>query len=130
MLDLNKPIRTKSGFSARLLCGELKGSMRIVVAVFHPYLNREVVKEYSRSGEYMSSQVKGLEVMVPAHEGRMGGDWTLENIPQKHSQTIWVNLYPGGAVCGGYSSREKADKMANLNRVECRKITYEWTSPE
>jgi len=127
MLDLNKPFRTKCGFKARLLCSNLEGtSSRIVVGVFIPFMQREVVIQYSRNGERLFKEKNGYEEIASAAEayGPMY-DYTLVNAPVRRSKTIWVNLYPD-ATAAAHESLEEADKAANSNRVACREITYEW----
>jgi hypothetical protein len=60
MVDLTKPVRTRAGHPARVLCADLKSTRPVVVAVFNGVY--EVVREYPADGRYLSPEESSVDL--------------------------------------------------------------------
>ena len=102
-IDWTKPIQTKDGRKARVLCTDLKGHSPIVIAV-----------------SCLDSPDEG--VIVYCTEGGVYSRSTpIINVPIKH--TGWLNVYKYD-VSDIHFSKADAEYSKTAGRVACIPITY------
>lgn len=109
-LDLSKPVQTRDGRKARIICTDRKGhghfdSLTIVALV--KYDDAEVVHVYRQDGKSID-------------EGERSFD--LINVPAKHVR--WVNFYPHPHAPCEHATREAADYAALKARIACVKVEF------
>lgn len=113
MLDLTKPLRTRSGVPARVVATDVMDREgRSLLVLLHKH-DTEVTYRLYPGGTFHP----------PGHGAN---DLDLVNVPQKH--TRWFNVYHHEAVqtaAYGYESRMMADDEAGPNRIACVKIEYD-----
>ena len=106
-LDLSKPVRTRDGRPARIICTDCRGSEYTLVALVTYNDGAERPRRFTASGAFHNECTS------------LG----LVNVPEKRS--MWVNIYPYGRVCV-HETRASVDAGAELNsRLACVEITYE-----
>jgi len=107
MLDLNKPVQTRDGRKARIICTDMKRSDYPIVAL-------------TDRGDYEVCDLFTIDgtcsLSAEPHKNN------LINVPEKH--TVYINMYPDGREFS-YASREEADECAATNRIACVKVEYE-----
>jgi len=111
--DPKKPVQTRDGRPARIVCRDAKGSYPIVAMI--EIDGEEQPKTYTADGKF----------------DRFGGlPLDLINIPTK--RTGWVNVYPPyegsmqiAFLSDAYRTREEADKDAAECRIACVQIEWE-----
>ncbi len=110
MFDPKKPVQTRKGDKARIVCTDVKsyGDEWPILALITHSNGCELLRQYTRLG-------------------RMGkvydNDHDLVNVPEEHE--AWINLYGGeGDSCYWYSTREVADQCAGTDRIACIKIKF------
>jgi hypothetical protein len=59
-VDLTRPVRTRAGNPARVLCADLKSLRPVVVAIFNG--QHEVVREYPADGRYLSPEESSVDL--------------------------------------------------------------------
>lgn len=113
-LDLTKPVQTKSGLPARIICTDKKDDEFPVVALVS-MSDMEALLKFNRFGA--------------AELGSDGSGFDLVNVPEKKG--AWFNIYntenviiPKTADAFGYKTREDADAHGNAHRVAC--VYVEW----
>lgn len=107
MIDWNKPIKTRDGRPARVVCRDLKGVYPYIVAILSDNGNGEVPYTTRETGHQYA-------------EGNSSQDVVSTPPPptKKVSFTGWLNLYPTGSVCV-HDSKQTADRIASENRIAC-----------
>jgi len=112
-IDPKKPVMTRDGRPARIICTDRIGNAPIIALV-----NRH---------ETEFTVAVTAEGRVPWSTGSHESD--LINIPAK--RTGWVNVYRTGGekyiacVSNAYATRAKADQSAAFNRIACVEIEWE-----
>lgn len=115
-LDLTKPIQTKDGLKARVLCTDLKTTdgPRWVVAIANTH--GEGIYHYQPGGKY---------VLTPH-------SMDLVNVAEKIRVQGWLNVYKtprygndSGNMIRLHPTRGEADKYASNNRTACVYIDQE-----
>lgn len=109
-LDLTKPVQTRDGRKARILCTDLNNLNWTLVAAVKEADGRETVHFYKENG---SNNVTGM---------------CLENVPERHS--VWMNEYKkekGHPFGGIRSSRSLCDDvcLTATERTAVIEIVYE-----
>lgn len=101
MLDINKPVQTRDGRKARIICKDrINTDFSVVVLV--DFEGSEVVLAYNHLGESQITE-------------KHSGDLDLINVPEKHVR--YINLNEGDVVGGTYKTKEDADEWARDHRV-------------
>lgn len=110
MIDFTKPVQTRCGLKARIICTDRKsrGGYHVVALVAVPNED-EATLWFSTDGE---SEV----------------GYQLVNVPVKHKR--WINIYKdtkGDPYLSTHSSSTKgeADANAGLYRIACIEIEFE-----
>jgi len=107
MVDLTKPVQTRDGRKARVLCTDRKHNISApVIALLTEENGNEFCRTYRADGQYMPC--------------RSASD--LVNLPEK--RMIWVNVYVGDYLTP-HSSKELADMAAAVSRIACVEVQYE-----
>lgn len=100
--DPSKPVQTRDGKKARIICTDRYGMYPIVV----------LVTENGQENMYTVNST-----------GKFGaGEYDLVNIPEPPIVT-YINVYSNGRG-SVKSSRETADIVAGLDRVACVRLEY------
>jgi hypothetical protein len=109
--DPTKPVQTRDGRKARVLCTDRK----------------------TEDGYNIIASVVCAEDVEHAYYYRLDGTMSigkspndLVNVPVKHKR--WVNIYPNnklGASMNAYEDRDAADDLANPSRIACIEIEFE-----
>ena len=102
-----KPVQTRDGRKARIICFDMKGGEFPIVALVQTG-GEEGVFHYTLEGNYYrTSTTQSDLVMVPV------------------KKTGWINIYPFN--CGEfiYNTKERAVQNANCNVVDTIKIEWE-----
>lgn len=112
--DPLKPVQTRDGRKARILCTDLNGQWPIVAAVLetnHVGKQYEMTLHFGKDGVFCGNMAKT----------------DLVNVPVKVER--WINIYPDGQ--GNYFTpilhKDKilADRDASPDRIACLKIEWE-----
>ena len=104
-----KPVQTRDGRKARILCKDLNSDVYTIVAATMENNGTESVRLYTNTGQIL--------VGKPNH------DLDLVNIPKRTSR--WTNVYP----TGDHGSKERADILKNHNRIGVIEIIFEDGKP-
>lgn len=96
MFDPTKPVQTRAGDSARIICTDRVGTRPIVALVKQD--NTESVSTYTKDGFAYCGESNPND---------------LVNIPEK--RLVWLNVYPNDI--GAHLSRAKADANAGSERT-------------
>jgi cell wall assembly regulator SMI1 len=109
--DPSKPVMTRDGRTARILCTDLAGQQPIAAAV----MRRDGVESLSThyaNGEFWSPSARHHDLI---------------NVPEE--RTVWVNVFEDLKIDHGWASKEEADtaalKGAMIARIACIPLTYE-----
>lgn len=110
--DPTKPVRTRDGKPARIICTDRVGNYPIIALV--QAANQEEVLKYKSDGKF-----SGSDYAHPAD---------LENIREKFTRTVWLNVYSQGPSgdTAVHSSREAADRFALEDRIACVAVDLEF----
>ncbi len=110
-LDLTKPVQTRSGKPARILCIDAKGAFPVIALVDDG--PAELPMLLNCDGRY--------------HPAADNNPNDLINLPER--RTVWLNVYPRDStqihVIGGYCSKEEAKAGASYNCIACVPIEIE-----
>jgi hypothetical protein len=113
--DPTKPVRTRCGFRAEILCTDVSSNFPIVATYWDEY-GRRILGCYTREGHFCND----------AAPDRLD----LINIPEKHTLDLWVNHYPGGYY-SSHTTRELADNfLTSAERIACLHIVREFEEGE
>jgi hypothetical protein len=99
--DPSKPVQTRDGRPARILCTDIKHPNYSIAAAYTNQFGVEIISSYTTDG------------ISSGH-----GSVDLINVPEK--RTVWVNVYPSL----GYPTKALADKCAATDRIACVPLTY------
>jgi hypothetical protein len=112
MLDLSKPVQTRDGRAARIICTDKKNLVYPIVALITTSAEIETLKTYTPAGQLFAiSTGKGLS----RHD--------LINVPVV--KTGWLNMYPRKHTSPTlWRTKELADEAACTNRIACIKVEY------
>lgn len=105
--DPTKPVQTRDGRRARIICTDRDSIYSIVALVREPN-GEESVSSYTKYGR-----------SIPHYGGTSSKD--LINIPVRRA--AWVNFFPRDAEV--YGSREEADEDATAERIACVRVEFE-----
>lgn len=114
MLDINKPVQTRDGKPARILCTDKKGNLPIL-ALFG---EDDRVGVYTMYGDFAENL--GLEHPLD-----------LINVPEKHVRYINVNSNQGNSVVeqccmigGTYATSDEANEWKTAARIACIRVEF------
>lgn len=112
MLDYTKPVRTRDGRPARVICTDRALNDRPVIALVKMEDGHEGVCAYTREGRYTKTFLDPLD---------------LVNVPEKVRVRYWLNVYPPDTpnYLGFHESRDAADGLAAPGRIACIEIDRE-----
>lgn len=115
-----KPVQTRDGRPARIICTDAKGEQPIAALVLE--CAQEMLGLHSSNGAWL-----------PGNSGPHERD--LINVPQKREG--WINIYPAPRLdpserrvantSHAYDTQEEAGRCAFGNRIACVKV--EWEEP-
>lgn len=109
-----KPVCTRDGRPARILCTDMKGSYYPIVALVEDSDGKEYIQPYQLDGHYFSKEIEGLDLMM---------------VPERHEG--WINVYKGGKLDADYIYPTKADAVENIfhpmkdNYIDTIKVEWE-----
>lgn len=114
MLDLNKPVQTRDGRKARIVCTDKKGRYRIIACIEHPNL--------SGVEDCYTYTLEGI-----CNESRGKIDIDLINAPEKYVMYINISTSEIGDsyIGGAYKTRRSADSSDSELRTECIRVEFE-----
>ena len=104
--DPTKPVQTRDGRKARIICTDYKGSIQPVIAIIDEG-DRESVHWYNKDGRFLTIAQETRDDLI--------------NVPEKRK--VWVNINSSGSTYG-YQCREVADEMADSRRIACKELEY------
>lgn len=105
--DPTKPVQTRDGRKARILCVDHLGYTPIIALI---------------------SASEDFEILYSFHgDGKCVGTSSLDliNIPETFKQDLWMNVYPRPLENTVSVDKETADRYAGRNRIACVKVTVE-----
>jgi len=105
--DPTKPVQTRDGRKARIICTDANNHQPIV-ALITEQDGHEYTRDYTKDGFYFMCSEQSSSDLI--------------NIPER--RIMWTNVYTLYAD-SNYPTREEADKHAGANRIGVLKITYE-----
>ena len=105
--DPTKPVRTRDGRPARIVCTDARGTFPVVALVADED-GDESPREYTLSGH--------------VHSGAAPNNLDLINAPERHVR--WVNVYSAGG-CTGHKTRHDADTWNDSGRIACVRLEFE-----
>ena len=108
--DPSKPVQTRDGRPARIICTDAKGP-RVMVALVDCSTHEEARAYYSNG-----SRSNGMSFV---------NQDDLVNTPETKSLKRWLNVDEDGTV-KAYASRQYADEWASDDRVACLLRTFEY----
>jgi len=116
--DPTKPVQTRSGRKTRIICTNKEGNDYPIVALITSDSGAEQMESFTANGRQYVNRDSLID---------------LVNIPEKHTVTRFINLYPpnSGVEDAMHLSRRAANENANhLKRIACKEITFEYTEGE
>lgn len=116
--DPTKPVQTRDGRPARILCTDRKCTEFPIVAVYSDSDGTECVACYKASGGWSGSGHPHSRDLV--------------NVPEKRVLEAWMNVYDPPCDAHAHQSKERADFVARglVGRIACIHIKQEYTVGE
>lgn len=106
--DPTKPVRTRDGRPARIICTDAKkGDYPIIALVTERESENEEPWTFTAEGKF---------------NGCLQDAMDLVNAPQRHVR--WVNFYRG-AACSAHVSQGRANDLAGPGRIACIRVPFE-----
>ncbi len=99
-LDLTKPVQTRDGRKARIICTDRLHGVEPIVALVTEQDGVEYAADYRTNGRFLNFSES---------------DWDLINVPER--LTGYANIYPNREVGHLYPTREEADLYAGTERI-------------
>lgn len=112
--DPEKPVQTRDGRKARILCADRSGTDLPIIAL-REARGIEIVETYAADGTIYGTGTKN--------------DLDLINIPEKRVYERWVNVYPDN-ISWSHRSRVEADGYQKNGRIACIHIKQTYTPGE
>ena len=109
-----KPVCTREGRPARIICFDRKGYRKIVALVHTDYYEDEIIA-YTIEGHRDCKSINTIDDLMMA--------------PERHEG--WINVYKGGKLDADYIYPTKADALENIfqpmkdNYIDTIKLTWE-----
>jgi len=113
-IDWTKPVQTRDGRKARVLCTDIVGGFNPVVAAYIDGC-AELVALYSIDGKYFASSDDNPRDLI--------------NIPEKQVIEYWVNIYQS-LHPGLHLTKALAECSSAPNRIACIRVKQEYTVGE
>lgn len=107
-LDLTKPVQTRSGDSARIICTDAADRVYPVVTLVK-LAGSEVVYRHTRGGAFYSSDPR-----PDAND--------LVNVSEKYTRVGWINCYKDGSNCF-HEEKVNADRQRGKHCLACVPVT-------
>lgn len=104
--DPTKPVQTRDGRSARIICTDKKGEAPIVALVSAISGDSEITYSFFLDGSFYCDD----------------GTYPLDLVNTPEEKTLWLNVYHDGVV--NHLTKEVAERCAGQNRIACIKVTY------
>lgn len=121
-LDWTKPIQTRDGKKARLVCSDLRSLQPYIVAIETTMVDKpEYIGQHSSDGRYSEDNMECGRDIINVPEVPK---------PKKRIQLeYWVNLYKGGDglyyVERLFASSDAADSSGYSHRIKCVRIVID-----
>jgi len=115
--DPTKPVQTRGGRTARIICTDARGGWPIIALVE----SSEGREETSRNGE---------DGAYSNHPDHPQSHHDLVNVPEKRTLDLWINVNADSRTVVGYSSVWRANIDAQGDRVSCVHVIHEYTVGE
>ena len=115
MLDLTKPVQTKSGYPVTIVRTDLRADFPILAIAHYEFYDLPV--QYTKEGRYNIYIVTDRDLIN-----------VYEKPKEKKKIEFWVNVYPfNNTAYYACVTRQKADECANPERTECLHFVREYT---
>ena len=114
-LDLEKPVQTRDGRKARVICTDMKHEKGPIIAIIETSEGFEKVQQYWEGGYYNNNY----------HDDRIDSGNDLINIPEE--KELWLNVYDENKRVPFATlrvSKKDADEFADKDRIARIKVTY------
>jgi hypothetical protein len=106
-IDFSKPIQTRHGKPARIVCRDLKGSYAVVAIVDNG--EEEIPFRYTSEGLFFNRD--------------MPHDYDLVNVKHRIKRSVWINLYHRNGMTGvTHDTKEQADEGSMGSRIACVEV--------
>ena len=106
MIDWTKPIETRDGQPARVLCTDLKSAGYPVIVAYEIQPGGESIESTDLEGFKLTGQAKPF----------------IRNVPEKGVR--YVNIYRQCDFSANHRSRLEADSVASPDRIACVRVEY------
>jgi len=117
--DPTKPVQTRDGRAARIICSdrEYRGHVGVFVALVTSTNGHEHLTTHGVAGNCTSLNGYSTAKIVE--------DCDLINVPEEPIEyTGYVNIYPSNIMGARYLTREGADERCSSSRIACIPITF------
>ena len=104
--DPTKPVQTRDGRKARIICRDLLNSNQPIVAAITDG-DKEFTTHHCEDGRFLTAPTDSRHDLI--------------SVPEKRK--VWVNINSSGSTYS-YQCREAADEMADSRRIACKEIEY------
>lgn len=109
-----KPVQTRDGRKARIICTDLQGSQPITAAIMER--GTEIIATFHATGIWAPDSRESCHDLI--------------NTTEKRCIVGWMNIYDNSddSFIGGgiFKTREDADNGAGISRIGCIKIDQEY----
>lgn len=106
--DTTKPVQTRDGRKARIICTDAKGKYPLVALVDTE--ENEMALNYLQNGKFFSDREHNND---------------LVNIPETKTVEFWVNVYNDGEVGNAWRTKEDAIGCRDVGLFAVKKVTIE-----
>jgi len=113
--DPAKPVQTRDGLPARIICINARGDLPLIALVKFPNGSEEV-RWFAEDGSYNSADPQSRRDLI--------------NVPEKRTLDLWLNINSYGNIIVGFTSVDQANRNAAPDRVSCVHIMHEYTVGE
>jgi hypothetical protein len=102
-----KPIVTRAGLPARIICFDAKSNQQIVALILHEN-NKEENICVDTNGKYYYTDTQS----------------TYDLFMKSEIKTGWINIYKDNVV-GHFATEKEANANAHFDRLKCQQIEWE-----
>lgn len=106
--DPTKPVQTRDGRKARIICSNAKQGRYPIVALVENRDMAEEIGSFTTDGKEWDFESKGKRDLI--------------NVPERIEREYWVNVYEDRQGIGFWDSKQLADDYAGDNRLACVKM--------
>lgn len=113
--DPIKPVQTRDGRQARIICLDYNGHQPIIALVQDGPGGRDLLHYFSANGQFYT-------------ESERQDRFDLVNVPEEHTREVWINFYSDGEVVA-VPTKWRADVASN-GRIACVRVALTFTEGE